>query len=408
MTLAELGFQLWLGEGIPLGDNSLQPSFSYGGRMRLRPSPAVALEAGVASLPGGIDLGLDGLGFVGEPSEDVVLVLALGTGLRAAELPIPLVTAGFSLDLRLAGVLDLRTDLRLSWTWNDGVGVALGVGPQIHTPRRFDKDGDGISDRVDRCPTEPEDFDGFLDADGCPDPDNDNDAVSDTVDACPNIPEDRDGFLDDDGCPDPDNDGDGIMDARDACINEPEDFDGFRDLDGCPDPDNDEDGVPDTVDACPNVPEDRDGFEDEDGCPDPDNDGDGVGDLFDLAPNDPETINFFEDDDGVPDVIPPLLARSLGMQPRIRFEGSRLTEAGLARVELLAAALAAFPEVRVGIIVRDDDAERAGKRALNVASALVEMGVAADRIEPEGIGLVVPPGEPAVEGEPGVEVALIP
>ena len=72
-----------------------------------------------------------------------------------------------------------------------------------------DTDGDGIMTRSDQCILEPEDKDGYLDDDGCPDPDNDADGIPDTVDKCPNEPEDIDGYQDDDGCPDPDNDGDG-------------------------------------------------------------------------------------------------------------------------------------------------------------------------------------------------------
>ena len=98
-----------------------------------------------------------------------------------------------------------------------------------------DRDGDGITDANDRCPDEPEDRDGFQDADGCPDPDNDQDGIVDVTDKCPNEPEDRDGFQDDDGCPDPDNDQDGIPDAADKCPNEPETRNGFQDDDGCPD-----------------------------------------------------------------------------------------------------------------------------------------------------------------------------
>ena len=134
--------------------------------------------------------------------------------------------------------------------------------------RAVDSDGDGIVDARDRCPLEPEDFDGFEDEDGCPDLDHDGDGVPDSVDQCPDVPEDLDGFEDEDGCPDPDNDGDGIPDHRDQCPNEPEDFDGFEDEDGCPDPDNDQDGIPDVDDACPNEPEVYNGYADKDGCPD--------------------------------------------------------------------------------------------------------------------------------------------
>jgi outer membrane protein OmpA-like peptidoglycan-associated protein len=93
-----------------------------------------------------------------------------------------------------------------------------------------DMDHDGILDSVDKCPTEPEDKDGFEDADGCPDLDNDKDGVPDKTDKCPTEPEDKDGFEDADGCPDPDNDKDGVLDAADKCPNDP----GPPDNDGCP------------------------------------------------------------------------------------------------------------------------------------------------------------------------------
>jgi outer membrane protein OmpA-like peptidoglycan-associated protein len=148
-----------------------------------------------------------------------------------------------------------------------------------------DRDKDGIFDRRDRCPLEPEDVDGFEDDDGCPDFDNDGDGIPDSLDKCPNKPEDKDNFQDADGCPDPDNDNDGIPDSVDKCPNIPEDRDGFQDSDGCPDYDNDADGIPDSVDKCPNIPEDLDGFQDSDGCPDVDNDLDGVPDSLDRCPN---------------------------------------------------------------------------------------------------------------------------
>ena len=174
----------------------------------------------------------------------------------------------------------------------------------IFEPSIGDRDGDGIKDDVDKCPDDPEDFDGFQDEDGCPDPDNDNDGILDKDDRCPNEPEDRDGDQDEDGCPegsDGDRDGDGILDSKDKCPDDPEDKDGFEDQDGCPDPDNDKDGIPDKADACPNDAEDKDGFEDQDGCPDPDNDKDGIPDVVDKCPNEPETFNGFEDEDGCPD-----------------------------------------------------------------------------------------------------------
>ena len=75
--------------------------------------------------------------------------------------------------------------------------------PECETSMEFiDRDGDGIDDRNDKCPDQPEDKDGYMDEDGCPDPDNDGDGIPDDVDQCPNEPETFNGYKDEDGCPD--------------------------------------------------------------------------------------------------------------------------------------------------------------------------------------------------------------
>jgi OOP family OmpA-OmpF porin len=79
---------------------------------------------------------------------------------------------------------------------------AVQAPPQAPPAAPVDTDGDGIPDKDDKCPTEPEDRDGFQDEDGCPDPDNDGDGILDKDDRCPNEAETRNGFQDDDGCPD--------------------------------------------------------------------------------------------------------------------------------------------------------------------------------------------------------------
>jgi outer membrane protein OmpA-like peptidoglycan-associated protein len=66
----------------------------------------------------------------------------------------------------------------------------------------IDHDGDGLTGREDRCPFDPEDFDGFEDDDGCPDLDDDGDGIPDDRDDCPFEPETRNGVDDEDGCPD--------------------------------------------------------------------------------------------------------------------------------------------------------------------------------------------------------------
>ena len=78
-------------------------------------------------------------------------------------------------------------------------GVRYAVGLPGKGGQR-DSDSDGIVDREDHCPNEPEDRDGFEDSDGCPEPDNDHDGIPDDVDECPEDAEEKGG--DRDGCPD--------------------------------------------------------------------------------------------------------------------------------------------------------------------------------------------------------------
>jgi OOP family OmpA-OmpF porin len=160
-----------------------------------------------------------------------------------------------TVDLDQGHLSDAEAELQIA---EPNAKAALAMSPhdlctEAHTPE--DRDGDGIPDKRDKCPDQPENYNGYQDEDGCPDdPDTDLDGIPDSRDACLLEPEDKDGYLDDDGCPDPDNDADGIPDTRDKCPNEPEDFDGFQDDDGCPDPDNDGDKVLDVDDMCPDTP----------------------------------------------------------------------------------------------------------------------------------------------------------
>jgi outer membrane protein OmpA-like peptidoglycan-associated protein len=180
---------------------------------------------------------------------------------------------------RLALLFDTGSGGRHTLLGTVGLSASFDVIPFLPPPPD-DTDHDGVPDPSDACPTEPEDRDGYDDADGCPDPDNDHDGVVDTADQCPNEP----GDVAHHGCKPPpvvDRDGDGIDDPADHCPDQPEDLDGFEDTDGCPDPDNDQDGVPDTSDACP-----RDaGVAEERGCPVKDADRDGIADRVDNCPN---------------------------------------------------------------------------------------------------------------------------
>jgi outer membrane protein OmpA-like peptidoglycan-associated protein len=244
--------------------------------------------------------------------------------------------------------------------------------------------------------------------------DRDGDGIPDSRDACPDEPEDKDGFQDEDGCPDPDNDGDGIPDAQDKCPDDPEDKDGFQDADGCPDRDNDNDGIPDAVDKCPNDPEDKDGFQDDDGCPDMDNDGDGIPDDKDKCPNDPETFNGFEDADGCPDVRatngpeerPDRI--DLKGQPisfdrngKLTAQSKQLLQAAAAiikarqltiRVEVHVALGTKSANAAVIAAQKKRDKQTAQRRAQEILSFMVSLGVSPQQIQAVGIGSERPLG----------------
>ncbi len=99
---------------------------------------------------------------------------------------------------------------------------------------QIDADADGIFNDIDVCPTMQENFNGFEDADGCPDTiptptDSDGDGIIDELDNCPN----RFGLSINNGCPDieptdgcgmdpnGDCDGDGVVNSEDACPDTP-------------------------------------------------------------------------------------------------------------------------------------------------------------------------------------------
>jgi outer membrane protein OmpA-like peptidoglycan-associated protein len=262
-----------------------------------------------------------------------------------------------------------------------------------------DSDHDGIPDKEDSCPNEKEDFDGFQDQDGCPEPDNDQDSLMDASDKCPSEPEDKDGFQDDDGCAEPDNDKDGIPDLQDKCANDAEDVDSFEDYDGCPDLDNDKDGVTDAQDKCPSLAEDKDSFEDADGCPEPDNDQDKIPDVNDKCPNNPETYNGFEDGDGCPDIGPgqsesaPLEKRSLVKSAHFQGNTAQLLPESYPGLDSLAARILAIPGIMVevrgywdGSASELEGMRSSEARALAVRKYLVSKGISADQVLARGLG----------------------
>ncbi|MBU1239553.1 OmpA family protein, partial [Myxococcota bacterium] len=288
-------------------------------------------------------------------------------------------------DERFAMNLTLRAGIGYRWGFNN------------------DRDGDGIINRLDKCPDDPEDFDNFEDTDGCPDPDNDGDGVKDKDDKCPGTDadkadnfaktkEDMDGFEDGDGCPDPDNDKDGIPDARDKCpgtdadkadnfAKTKEDMDGFEDGDGCPDPDNDKDGIPDAKDKCP---------------------GKDI-DVEDNFIKTKETINGFEDDDGCPDAGKPkvtVVHKKIEVTEKIFFEfnRARIQRRSFSVLNQVALTLKANPHILL-VEIQGHAGTYGGeaanirlsdRRAKAVRRYLISRGIAPSRLTAKGYGISKP------------------
>jgi outer membrane protein OmpA-like peptidoglycan-associated protein len=265
---------------------------------------------------------------------------------------------------------------------------------------KLDIDLDGVPDKLDKCPTEAEDKDGFEDEDGCPDPDNDKDGISDAKDKCPVQAEDLDGFQDDDGCSDPDNDADGIADLKDKCPLEA----GSGDFEGCPDRDLDKDAIANDLDKCPKEAEDKDGFEDTDGCPDPDNDKDNIADALDKCPNEAEVVNGFKDEDGCADEVIKKGEKLVLKGVFFKTGSAELTPESLPTLDKLAEQLTTFPEVKLEVQGHTDNLGPAsknkklsGKRAEAVVAYLVTKGIAKDRLKAFGYGPEKPVGDNKTE-----------
>ena len=147
-----------------------------------------------------------------------------------------------------------------------GLSFGFGGGPS-------DEDGDGVTNKVDKCPGTPPGA--RVDANGCP-LDGDGDGVFDGLDKCDGTPPGA--IVDATGCP-KDSDGDGVFDGIDKCENTPA---GARvDASGC-ETDSDGDSVPDGLDQCEATP--RGCTVNPNGCP-TDADQDGVCDGLDQCPD---------------------------------------------------------------------------------------------------------------------------
>ncbi len=308
-------------------------------------------------------LSLAGHSPVGQP-------FGLGAGDRESVLNYLEVNGGLQRRIAL-GTGSLRVSGSLGTGLSSGAGspqIRFGLGIEYVTAEPLDDaDRDRFANASDLCPYEPEDYDGFQDGDGCPEPDDDQDGVLDIDDGCPNEPEDLDGFEDYDGCPevsDEDSDGDGVSDANDRCPDEREDIDGFEDTDGCPEPDNDQDGLKDINDLCPYDYEDQSTSPDKDGCPGT------SGDVLDEAT---------------------VYARQIIAPTAIEFQGRQrgFTPESRRALDTIARFLRDHPEIvrvaiRVNVNGKGEGAKRLAQlRARAVRNYLASRGVEAERMSAE-------------------------
>ena len=134
-----------------------------------------------------------------------------------------------------------------------GADAYAGLKIPIYQGKARDKDGDGIIDKLDKCPKEA----GPEENNGCPWGDKDQDGILDNEDNCP----EEAGPAENKGCPWGDTDADGILDNEDDCVL----IAGPAENKGCPWKDSDGDSVVDKDDQCVDVP----GTVANNGCPEP-------------------------------------------------------------------------------------------------------------------------------------------
>ena len=242
-----------------------------------------------------------------------------------------------------------------------------------------DKDGDGVLDKDDQCPTE---F-GSKDAMGCPD--RDGDGVPDKDDKCPDVK----GLASNHGCPAKDSDGDGVPDDIDQCPL----VKGNVKNNGCPlsVKDTDGDGINDYVDKCPDVP----GLLRYNGCPIPDTDGDGVNDEIDHC----KDVPGLKTNHGCPEKTREITKE---VSEKVKYNANRI-QFELKKAELLPSSLAALDNM-VQLLNKDQSlklsieghASMEGSyftnlklsedRAAAVKNYLVSKGIDAGRLNTIGYG----------------------
>ena len=251
------------------------------------------------------------------------------------------------------------------------------AGLSFNLGKAKDEDGDGVSDKKDKCPGTPAGV--AVDLNGCP-LDGDGDGVPDYQDKCPT----EKGLATLEGCPD--RDGDGVRDGDDKCPDTP----GKAELQGCPDADND--GVIDQNDKCPDTPTGV--AVDATGCP-IDTDGDGVPDYQDRCPNRPGPAT----NKGCPEMKVEEKKRLQEATKFIQFEFDKaaLKPSSYPTLNGLVQILNDYPDYFLGISAhadsRGDDnynLRLSDERAASARTYMLSKGIPADRIVSHGYGETKP------------------
>ncbi|WP_092675188.1 OmpA family protein [Hymenobacter arizonensis] len=240
-----------------------------------------------------------------------------------------------------------------------------------------DEDGDGVSDKKDKCPGTPAGV--AVDPNGCP-LDRDGDGVPDYQDKCP----DEKGLATLEGCPD--RDGDGVRDSEDQCPDTP----GKAELQGCPDADND--GVRDSDDKCPDTPAGV--AVDATGCP-LDRDGDGVPDFQDRCPDRAGPAS----NRGCPEIKAEAkkVLNEATKYINFEFNKARLLPTSYPKLQELVKIMNEYPDYSLSIAGHTDnvgaDTYNLGlsyDRAAAAKAYMLEQGIAIERIEARGYGKTKP------------------
>jgi OOP family OmpA-OmpF porin len=279
-------------------------------------------------------------------------------------------------DGRLDGVDNNATTF---WDKKDRY-MQFSAGVRANMGKAQDTDGDGVSDKKDKCPDTPAGV--KVDVNGCP-IDTDGDGVADYLDKCPDVK----GLASLQGCPDTDNDG--VADNDDRCPNTPA---GVRvDASGCP-LDSDGDKVPDHLDKCPNTPS---GVQvDANGCP-LDRDRDGVPDYQDRCPDRPGTA----ENRGCPEIKAEQKKILNEATKYINFDynKSTLKPSSYPRLDQMVQILNEYPDYSLSIAGHTDskgddnyNLRLSYERAASARTYMLSKGIPATRIEARGYGEAKP------------------